>query len=463
MKTDGDDTDSATVITATTAATTTTTTTSAATTATKRKKNDEENSSPRTDATGPRQRRLVIGGDVMPSGVRLDDRTVSSSNVEVDGDNGGGGGGGNENNGGKTAAKATTTKTAMAAANPVDSSGSSDIDTTTFLSDLANQKDLGVIRQILSFVHLKDLARYRLAGPKFNKLCQNVIEHQPKKAFRTNQELKVAVIDYCGEGKSQKNKVHCIYGSVINKWNVSKVTDFSSVFRCMVNFNESIEDWDTSNAIRMESMFHAATSFNQPLNSWDTSNVTSMECMFGGASSFNQPLNSWDTSNVTSMECMFGGASSFNQPLNSWDTSNVTSMECMFGGASSFNQPLNSWDTSNITNIYPGSMFGGAVSFSHSFMGMNAEQLREQVDEERFDYIRERERGRAGWSFDPMLREIFLSFKDVGMKYYALLESLHDEENSLQRSIEHNYVSSMEVVRRNNLLRFREGIVNSSR
>ena len=76
------------------------------------------------------------------------------------------------------------------------------------------------------------------------------------------------------------------------------------------------------------------------IENWDVSNVTNMSSLFANAHSFNQPLNKWNVSNVTSMKEMFEGANSFNQSLNDWNVSNVTDMSFMFGLCDSFNQPL---------------------------------------------------------------------------------------------------------------------------
>jgi surface protein len=53
-------------------------------------------------------------------------------------------------------------------------------------------------------------------------------------------------------------------------------------------------------------MFYEAPAFNQNISDWDVSSVTDMSSMFFGASAFNQPLD-WGskTSNVTRMESMF--------------------------------------------------------------------------------------------------------------------------------------------------------------
>ena len=79
------------------------------------------------------------------------------------------------------------------------------------------------------------------------------------------------------------------------------------------------------------------------LNDVDTSLITNMSSLFRDMINFNQPIGNWDTRNVTDMSYMFSVAkwweerSSFNQPLN-WDTTNVRSMSCMFYQATSFNQ-----------------------------------------------------------------------------------------------------------------------------
>ena len=86
------------------------------------------------------------------------------------------------------------------------------------------------------------------------------------------------------------------------------------------------------------------------ISQWDVSSVTNMSSLFAGASSFNQPLNNWNVSNVKTMNRMFG-KSSFNQPLNNWNVSKVKDMEEMFEDAKSFNQPLNKWNVSNVQRI----------------------------------------------------------------------------------------------------------------
>ena len=89
-----------------------------------------------------------------------------------------------------------------------------------------------------------------------------------------------------------------IYGD-ISQWDVSSVTDMSSLFTNANYFNDDISAWNVSNVINMSNMFVNASSFNQDISSWDVSSVNSMLDMFVNAISFNQDISSWDISNVT--------------------------------------------------------------------------------------------------------------------------------------------------------------------
>ena len=117
-------------------------------------------------------------------------------------------------------------------------------------------------------------------------------------------------------------------------------------------FNQDISSWDVSNVTDMSSMFSYARTFNQDLSAWDVSNVITMNDMFYETESFNQPIGSWDVSNVTNMSVMFYNAQNFNQDLSSWDVSNVTNMSEMFYNAQNFNQDLSAWDVSNVQEYW---------------------------------------------------------------------------------------------------------------
>ncbi|HET8809613.1 MAG TPA: BspA family leucine-rich repeat surface protein [Flavobacteriaceae bacterium] len=152
------------------------------------------------------------------------------------------------------------------------------------------------------------------------------------------------------------------FNQPLNSWDVSSVTDMTGVFLEAKSFNQPVDNWNVSNVTNMSSMFEGVLSFNQPLNNWDVSNVTDMSEMFSSAYYFNQPLNNWDVSNVSNIDKMFSVTYYFNQPLNNWDVSNITIMSQVFGGAKSFNQPLNNWDVSNVTIFFE--TFSGTGSFN---------------------------------------------------------------------------------------------------
>ena len=135
----------------------------------------------------------------------------------------------------------------------------------------------------------------------------------------------------------------------ISSWDVSNVTNMSSMFNGASDFNQNISIWDVSNVTIMGGMFNEAHSFNQDISSWDVSNVTDMNSMFDGAFDFNKPIGDWNVSNVTDMFYMFATTEVFNQDISSWDVSNVTNMSNMFYWVYAFNQDLSSWNVSGVT------------------------------------------------------------------------------------------------------------------
>jgi hypothetical protein len=154
------------------------------------------------------------------------------------------------------------------------------------------------------------------------------------------------------------------YGTQINCWDVSRVTDMSFAFSSQPSFNSPIQCWNVSNVRTMENLFDGAINFNQPLENWQVGNVERTTEMFENAARFNQSLANWDVSKVVDMTYMFSGAESFNQPLASWKVSNAAFLTGMFRAATSFNQPLAAWNVSNAQDI--SSMFLGAFSFDQN-------------------------------------------------------------------------------------------------
>ena len=137
-----------------------------------------------------------------------------------------------------------------------------------------------------------------------------------------------------------------------NDWDMSGVTNMSSMFNGATAFNQDIGGWDVSSVTNMSSMFESASAFNQDIGGWDVSSVTNMSSMFAGATAFNQDIGDWDVSSVTNMSYMFSNATSFNQDIGNWDVSPVDNMTDMFLDATAFNQDIGGWDINNVLYFY---------------------------------------------------------------------------------------------------------------
>jgi surface protein len=143
----------------------------------------------------------------------------------------------------------------------------------------------------------------------------------------------------------------------INNWNVSGVTNMSSMFNSSISFNQPLSGWNVSNVTNISSMFGNATNFNQNIGNWNVSKVTNFNSMFSNAIVFNNggspSISGWtiNTTAPVQMAAMFATAYQFNQPIGSWNVSKVTNMRQMFYICSLFNQPLSGWNVSSVTNM----------------------------------------------------------------------------------------------------------------
>ena len=125
-------------------------------------------------------------------------------------------------------------------------------------------------------------------------------------------------VSFVRNGISYTPGMYVYYNDTINIF-------ISSIF-CVFSTNAFVDDfvlekWNVSNVTNMNSMFERAEAFNQPLEKWNVSNVTNMNSMFKQAKAFNQPLEKWNVSNVKVMVSMFHGTKAFNQPLEKWSVS----------------------------------------------------------------------------------------------------------------------------------------------
>ena len=134
----------------------------------------------------------------------------------------------------------------------------------------------------------------------------------------------------------------------LTNWNMTNVTNTSSMFLNCFLFNQNIGNWNLGNVTTMESMFQNAYSFNNseltvfnnnPLI-WNTEKVTTMKNMFNSSRAFNQFIGNWNLGNTTTTEGMFVNAFNFNNGqnttlqtinktiLNSLESSGQTRIEC---------------------------------------------------------------------------------------------------------------------------------------
>ncbi|MEE3204052.1 MAG: BspA family leucine-rich repeat surface protein, partial [Candidatus Neomarinimicrobiota bacterium] len=111
----------------------------------------------------------------------------------------------------------------------------------------------------------------------FSIFLTPVFAFQPQ----TKPELQIAVDLWV----SNESQAISAYGE-INTWDVSLITDMSSVFYNKPTFNEDLHNWDVSNVTDMRFMFQLAFDFNGNISTWDVSSVTSMDYMFFKAFDF---------------------------------------------------------------------------------------------------------------------------------------------------------------------------------
>jgi surface protein len=209
--------------------------------------------------------------------------------------------------------------------------------------------------------------------------CSKVKEYYDSRYVFNNNTLRSAV----GLWINSQNEAYKKYGH-ISKWNVSQVTDMSSLFLDQRTFNDDISNWDVHNVTDMRAMFRGCYNFNQNISHWNTSRVTNMGLMFWDAKKFNQNINTktiynityWDVSKVTDMRCMFRGTV-FNQDISNWNTSSVRDMTLMFSFTEKFNQDISNWNTSNVETMRQ--MFLKAFRFNQDLNGWDTSKVTDMV------------------------------------------------------------------------------------
>lgn len=194
---------------------------------------------------------------------------------------------------------------------------------------------------------------------------------------------------------------------VFKGWDVSSVTDFSSMFEASgissshelaftsglatsgnINMSRMFADtlynqsdylappssggWNTINVTDMSGMYENNTAFTRGvISNFDVRNVTNMSRMFAGCTGLKNTdkncFDGWDVSKVTDFSGMFEGSTvnhNLGWSLNKDLTASIN-MNSMFKDASLYNDPdkrLKDWTFDRVTDT--GSMFENAVNFS---------------------------------------------------------------------------------------------------
>jgi hypothetical protein len=122
--------------------------------------------------------------------------------------------------------------------------------------------------------------------------------------LNTTEELYEVVDLYVQSTMLVQNSTASLLLPPINEWDVSQITNMTSVFSAirnpaLIDFTDDLNHWNMSNIRYMRTMFLHAEAFN-----WDTSNVIDMFQTFASAYKFNQDLSSWSVTNVQLMSGM---------------------------------------------------------------------------------------------------------------------------------------------------------------
>ena len=156
---------------------------------------------------------------------------------------------------------------------------------------------------------------------------------------------------------------HCECNSLpdISTWDVSNVTDMSSIFSFSSNLSSlpDISQWDVSNVTDMRYMFWDCSNLSSlpDISKWNTKNVTNMSYMFSNCENLSSlpDISQWDVSNVTNMSFMFNNCKNLSSlpDISQWDVSNVTDMSYMFNFCSNLSSlpDISQWDIKNVTNM----------------------------------------------------------------------------------------------------------------
>lgn len=178
--------------------------------------------------------------------------------------------------------------------------------------------------------------------------------------------------------------------SGLNDWNVSGITNMSSMFQYSSDFMiADLSNWDISKVTNFNSFMLRGLGLNAGgnasirIDNWKIPSGATLAAMFGDPSAnkfvslsgwsfggnsssrmfgtinytptlinLNCDLSSWNTSGINDMNRMFEGCSSLSiGDISQWDTSNVTNMSGMFSTCNNFDSSVSGWNTEKVTNM----------------------------------------------------------------------------------------------------------------
>lgn len=145
-------------------------------------------------------------------------------------------------------------------------------------------------------------------------------------------------------------------GSTINlsNWDMSGITDMSSMFESSKITSLDVTGWNTSNVTNMSQMFSGCTNLaSVDVKKLNVGQVTNMSSMFARSGITAFDASGWDTSNVSDMNKMFFTCRNLASVNNTdWNVGNVTNMYQMFANCSALTAfSSNSWNTGNVTDM----------------------------------------------------------------------------------------------------------------
>lgn len=151
----------------------------------------------------------------------------------------------------------------------------------------------------------------------------------------------------------------------LQRWDVSNILDFNTMFYNCPNFNQDLSTWRTSSGKHFGHMFAKCPMLAQRFGSWDVQKAKTMNNMFEGtAIDGASELKTWNVSNVQNMSGMFKDTPRFNEDISKWNVSCCMDFSEMFMGTVVFNRALTTWNMRSAKTMM--SMFEGALAYNGS-------------------------------------------------------------------------------------------------